>query len=102
MAGPTLGVAKPGPSYFPRSGQYFYSRKPVQPTIQDNAAVKFRRSGSSSAGASFGVLLPNRATNAWAVGALTDDASALSILGGVVRTMGSATDALSYRMVGTS
>jgi hypothetical protein len=63
--------------------------------------MKFRRSGSSPMGLSSGALLPSRATKAWAVGASTDDVSALSILDGVVQNMGSATNALLPRMVMT-
>jgi hypothetical protein len=54
-----------------------------------------------SVGLSFGTLLPNRAANAWVVGASVEDISALSTLGWVVRTMGSAADALPSGMVWT-
>jgi hypothetical protein len=50
-------------------------------------------------GLSSDALLPSRATNAWAMGTSTDD---VSTLGGVVRSVGSAADALSPRMVQTS
>jgi hypothetical protein len=102
MAGPTSGDVKTGPTDFPRSGQYFCGRKLIQLIIQDTATAKFRRSGSSSIRASFGALLPNWAINAWAVEASTDDVSPLSTLGGLVRSVDSATDALSPRMVRTS
>jgi hypothetical protein len=62
--------------------------------ISDIAALKFRRSGSSSARLSFDALLPGQATNAWAMGASADDVDTLSSLGGVVWTMGTTTDAL--------
>jgi hypothetical protein len=63
--------------------------------------TKFRSLGSSSKGISFDALLPSRATNAWAMGASTDDVSTLSTLGRVVHTLGSATDALPPEMVRT-
>jgi hypothetical protein len=59
--------------------------------------TKFRRLGSSLSGA----LLPNQATNAWAMGASTDDVSALSTLGGVVHSVDSAANALPPGMVRT-
>jgi hypothetical protein len=40
-------------------------------------------------------LLPSGATIAWAMGASTDDLPTLPTLGGVVRTVGFAADALS-------
>jgi hypothetical protein len=61
--------------------------------------AKFRSSESSSIGASSGTLLPDLATNAWAVGASADVVSIFSTLGGVVWTMCSTADALSPRMV---
>jgi hypothetical protein len=71
MARPASGVVKIGPSVsqtrpssFLGLGQYFYSRKLVQQPIQDAAATKFGRSGSSSTGVSFDTLLLDRATNA--------------------------------------
>jgi hypothetical protein len=69
--------------------------------ISDYTTAKFRRSGLSSTQSSSGALLPSRATNAWAVGAFTDDVSTLSTLGGVVQTMGSTVDALPLGMVRT-
>jgi hypothetical protein len=102
MIGPTSGVAKVGPYSFPRSGQYFSGRKFIQPTTQDTIAVKFRRSGASSTGASFSALLPDRATNAWSVGASTDDVSSLSSLGRVVRFVDSLANAFSPRVARTS
>jgi hypothetical protein len=77
-------------------GQYFCGRKLVQQPIRDTATVKFRRSGSSSTGASSSSLLPGWATNARAMGVFADD---VSTLGEVARTMGSTTDALSPGMV---
>jgi hypothetical protein len=62
--------------------------------------TKFRRLESLSTGASFDALLPDRATNAWVVGTSADDVSSLSILGEVVWSMDSATDALTLGMVG--
>jgi hypothetical protein len=70
--------------------------------IQDTTAEKLRRLGSSSMGLSSDTLLPDRAIDAWAVGASTDDVSTLSILGRVVLTVGSIADALSLRMVRTN
>jgi hypothetical protein len=64
MTTPTSGVVKTRPFGFQGSGQYFYGTKLVQQPIQDVAAIKFRRSGLSSTGASSGVLLFDRATNA--------------------------------------
>jgi hypothetical protein len=93
MARPASGVAKTVPSGFPVSGKYFCARKLVQQPIQDTVTTKFKRSGSSSTGASFDTLLLDRATNVWAVGPFSDDVSALSTLGGVVRPMDSTTDA---------
>jgi hypothetical protein len=95
------GVIKIGPSGFPESGQYFYSRKLVQQTIQDTAVTKFRRLRLSSIGASSGTLLLDRATNAWTMGPSADDVSSLSTFGGVVRYMDSAANALPPRMVRT-
>jgi hypothetical protein len=69
--------------------------------ISDSTVVKFRRSRPSLARLSSGTLLPGRATNAWAVGAFTNDVSTLSSLGGVVRIVGSTTDALPSRMART-
>jgi hypothetical protein len=66
--------------------------------ISDSGAGKFRRSGSSSARLSSDAILPGQATNAWAMGASTDD---VSTLGCVVRTMGATTDALQSGMVRT-
>jgi hypothetical protein len=63
--------------------------------------TKFRTSELSSIGASSGVLLPDRATNAWAMGASADDVLALSSIGRVVRAMDTTTNALSPRMVRT-
>jgi hypothetical protein len=102
MIGPTSGDAKIKPSGSPGSGQYFYDRKLVQQPIQDTVATKFRRSGSSSTGASSDALLLNWAANVWAVGTSVDDVSILSILGGVVWTVGSTIDALPPGMVRTS
>jgi hypothetical protein len=73
---------KTRPSDFPGSGPYFCGRKLVWQPIQDTAATKFRRLGSSSIGASYDTLLSDRATNACVVGASADDVSALSTLGG--------------------
>jgi hypothetical protein len=101
-AGLTSGVVKTGPSSFPESSQYFCGRKFIQPKIQDITVLKFRRPGSSLTGASSNTLFPNRADNAWAVGASTDDVSTLSTLGEMVWTMGSTVDALSPRMIRTS
>jgi hypothetical protein len=101
MVRPTSGVVKTGPSGFPRSGQYFYDRKLVQQSVQDTTVTKFRRSGSSSTRASSDALLPNQITNAWAVGASTDDVSVLSTLDEVVQSMDSAANALPPRMVRT-
>jgi hypothetical protein len=101
MARPTSGVTKTGPTGFPGLGQYFYGTKLIWQPIQDTAATKFKRSGSSSTGASYDALLPDRATNAWAVGISADDVSALSTLGVVVRSMDSAANALPPGIVGT-
>jgi hypothetical protein len=68
MARPASGVVKTGPFGFPESGQYFCGRKLIQQPIQDTAMTKFRKSGSSSTRASSSALLPDRATNAWAMG----------------------------------
>jgi hypothetical protein len=46
-------------------------------------------------------LLPNRATNAWAVGASVDDVPTLSPMGGVGWAMGATANALSPGMVRT-
>jgi hypothetical protein len=62
--------------------------------------TKYRRLGSSSIGSS-GTLLLDQVTIAWAVGPSTDDVSALSTLGRVVRSMDSATNALPPGIVGT-
>jgi hypothetical protein len=62
--------------------------------ILDHAVTKFRRLGSSIARLSSSALLSGQATNAWAMGASTDDVSTLSFLGGVVWTMDTTTDAL--------
>jgi hypothetical protein len=69
--------------------------------ISDSTAAKFKRSGTSSTRLSFGTLLPDWATNTWAVGASVDDVSTLSSLGGVVQTVGSTADALPSGMVRT-
>jgi hypothetical protein len=63
--------------------------------------TKFKTSKSSSTGASSGVLLPDRAANAWAMGASVDDVPILSSLGRVVWVINTTTDALSPRMVRT-
>jgi hypothetical protein len=63
--------------------------------------TKFRSSGLSLTGALSGALLPDQATNAWVMGASTDDVPVLSSLGWVVRAMDTTTDALSPRMVRT-
>jgi hypothetical protein len=104
-----LGAQKPDhpefqteQSNFPELGQYICSRELIQEAIQDATMVEFRRLGSSLAGLSFGALLPGWVTNAWAIGGSTDGVSALSTLGGVVRSMSSTTDALSPGMVRTS
>jgi hypothetical protein len=97
----TSGVAKTGPSGFPESGKYFYGSKLVRQPIQVTAMTKFRSLESSSIGVSSGILLLDRATNAWAMGASTDDVPALSSLDRVVRAMDTTTDALSPRMVRT-
>jgi hypothetical protein len=102
MARPTSGAVKTGPSDFPGSGQYFYCRKLIQQPIQDTAVTKFRRLGSSSIGASSSALLPNQATNAWAMGASANDVSALSTLDKVVRSVDSASNAFSPRVTRTS
>jgi hypothetical protein len=72
------------PSDFPRLGQYFCERKLVHQPTQDTVVVKVRRSGSSSTEASSDALLPDWATNAWAMGTFGDDVSVLSTLDGVV------------------
>jgi hypothetical protein len=92
---------KTGPSDFPGSDQYFCNRKLVQQPIQDAAATKFRRAGSSSTRASSDALLLDWATNAWVVGASADDVFTLSTLDKVVRSMDSATNALPPVMVRT-
>jgi hypothetical protein len=69
--------------------------------ISNSATPKFRSSGSSSARVSSGTLLHSRATNAWAIGASSDDVPTLSSVGGVVQTMDTATNALPPRMVRT-
>jgi hypothetical protein len=74
----------------------------IQQVIQDSTTVKFRRSGSSSAGLPFGALLPGQAANAWAMVSSADDVSTLSTLDGVVQTVGSTADALSHGIVRTS
>jgi hypothetical protein len=61
--------------------------------------AKFRRLGSPSAGLPSDTVLLGRATNAWAIGASADD---VSTLGGMVRSMGSTTDALLAGMVRTN
>jgi hypothetical protein len=91
-----------GQSGFPKSGQHLCNRELIQQANQDSVTMKFRRSGSSSVRLLSGVLLPDRATNAWAVGASADDASTLCTLGRVVQTMGSTTDALPPEMVRTT
>jgi hypothetical protein len=90
-----------GQSSFPESGQQLCSRELIRQTISDTTAPIVRRSGSSSAKVSSDALLLGRATNAWAMGASTDDVPTLSSLGGVARTMDSTTDALPPRMVRT-
>jgi hypothetical protein len=97
----TSGVTKIRPSGFPGSCQYFYGRKPIQQSIQNTVVTKFRRSGSSSTGASSDALLLNRATNAWVVGASADDVFSLFTLDGVVRSMDSVANALPPEMVRT-
>jgi hypothetical protein len=69
--------------------------------ISDSIASRFRRLGSSSARLSYSTLFLGQATNAWAMETSTDDVSTLSSLGGVVRTMGIATNALQPRMIRT-
>jgi hypothetical protein len=88
-------------SSFPESDQYFCNWELVRQAIQDSATVQFRRLGSSSTRLSFDTLLHDRATNAWVVGASTDDVSTLSSMGGMVWTMGSTTDALPSGIVRT-
>jgi hypothetical protein len=90
-----------GQSDFPELGQHICSRVLVQQVISNPTTTTFRRSGASSPRLSSGVLLSCRATNAWAMGASVDDVPTLSSLGGVVRSMGATTDALSPRMVRT-
>jgi hypothetical protein len=90
-----------GQSNFPGLGQHIYNWELIQQTILDSAVTKFKRPGSSSARLSSDTLLPGQATNAWVVGTSTDDIPALSTLGGVVRTMGPAADALPPGMVRT-
>jgi hypothetical protein len=63
-----------------------------------SSSTQFRRPESSSTQLSSSALLPHRATNVWAMGASVDDVSTLPSLDGVVRTMGSATNALPSRM----
>jgi hypothetical protein len=89
-------------SGFPKSSQHLYSRELICQTISGSTVVKFRRTRSLPARLSFSTLLPSRATNAWAVGASTDDVSTLSSLGGVVQIVGSVANALASRMVRTS
>jgi hypothetical protein len=101
MARPTSGVVKTGPSDFSELGQYFCGRKIIRRSIQDTDVTKFRRLGSSSAGASSGALLPDRVINAWVVGASVDDVFVLSTLERVVRSMDSATNALPPEVVKT-
>jgi hypothetical protein len=91
-----------GQSGFPESGQHVCSRELIQQAIQDSIMVKLRRSGSSLVGLPSSALLLGQATNTWAVGASVNDVSTLSTLGGVVRTMRSAVDALPPGMVRTS
>jgi hypothetical protein len=62
--------------------------------ISDPTTATFRRSRASPLRLSSSTLLSDQATNAWAVGASTDDVPTLSTLGGVVRSMGATTDAL--------
>jgi hypothetical protein len=90
-----------GQSGFPESGQHLYSQEFIQQMVSDSTTSNFRRSGSSSTRLSSGALLPGWATNVWAMGASADDVSTLSSLGGVVRTMGTATDALPPGTVAT-
>ncbi len=89
-----VGANETGQSGFPESGQYLYSRELIHQAIQDLTAVKFRRPGSLSVGASYDTVLLGRATNAWAVGTSADDVSTLSSLGRVVRAMDATADAL--------
>jgi hypothetical protein len=63
MARPTSGGMKIRPSNFLVSGQYFCGRKLVQQPIQGTTTVKFRRSGSSSRGASSDALLLDQGSN---------------------------------------
>jgi hypothetical protein len=92
-------ISQTGPSGFPRLGQYLCSRQYVHQVIQDTIAAKFKRLGSSSKGVSYGALLPVWATNAGTMGASTDDVSALSTLGRVVRALDSTAQALLPGMV---
>jgi hypothetical protein len=98
-AGQTLGVVTTGLFDFPKSDQHLCSREFIRQMISDSATSNFRRSGSSSTRLSYDTLLPDRATNAWAVGASIDDVSTLSSLGGVVWAMGATTNAPPPRMV---
>jgi hypothetical protein len=84
---------------FPELGQHFYSQKLIRQTISNSTAAKFIRSGLSLTKLSFSTLLPDRATNAWAVGSSVDDVSTLSFLGEVIRAVGSTTDALPFGVV---
>jgi hypothetical protein len=63
--------------------------------------MKFRRSEWPSVGLPSSTLLPDWTTNAWVVGASTNDVFALSTLGEVVWTVGSTADALPPGMVRT-
>jgi hypothetical protein len=90
-----------GQSSFPKSCQHIYTWELVRQAISDPTTVAFRRSGASPPRLSFGVSLSGQATNAWVVGASIDDVPTLSSLGGVVRSMGATTDALSLGMVRT-
>jgi hypothetical protein len=101
MARPASGIMKTGPFGFPGSGQYLYDSKLIRQPIQDTCMTNFRSSESKSIGASSSVLLPDRATNTWAMGAFVDDVPALSSLGRVVRAIDTTIDALSTRMVRT-
>jgi hypothetical protein len=88
-----------GQSGFPESSQQICSHELIRKAISDLTTTKFRRSGVSPPRLSFDASLSGRATNAWVVGASTDDVPTLSSLGGVVRSMGATTSALPPGMV---
>jgi hypothetical protein len=97
--GPVSGSVETRPSGFLGLGQYSCSRQFVQQAIQNSVVTEFKRLGSSVEGISTDALLPGWATNVGTVGASVDDVSTLSLLGRVLSTLGSATNALSPGMV---